>query len=77
MAADAVMGVDDLSAEERAILREQARSEFMHGETALVTSTVEAYGLLAAERIYGADLVQRAIRLANGIRSSLMTLGHP
>ncbi|MEU9083374.1 transcriptional regulator [Streptomyces sp. NPDC048357] len=76
LAADAVMGVDDLSAEERAVLREQACSEFMYGETTLVTSTVDAYGRPAAERIYGADLVQRALRLASGSLSSLMTLGH-
>ncbi|MFJ6053617.1 transcriptional regulator [Streptomyces sp. NPDC092307] len=76
LAADAVMGVDDLSAEERAVLRKQAEGEFMYGETTLITSTVDAYGRPATERIYGADLVQRALRLASGSRSSLMALGH-
>jgi hypothetical protein len=49
----------------------------MYGETTLITSTVDAYGREAAERIYGPDLVQRALRLASGSHSSLMALGHP
>ncbi|MEU6680941.1 transcriptional regulator [Streptomyces sp. NPDC046925] len=73
--ADSVTGVDDLSAEERADLRSTAWGEFMRGETTLVTSTVDASGQAAAERIYGAGLVQRARRLASGSRSSLMAVG--
>jgi DNA-binding transcriptional ArsR family regulator len=76
-AADAVTGLDDLSDDERTELRERARHEFMYGETTLVTSTVGAYGREAAERIYGPDLVQRALRLASGSHSPLMALGHP
>ncbi|MEV8606023.1 helix-turn-helix domain-containing protein [Streptomyces griseoviridis] len=76
VAADAVTGVDDLTAEEREDLKATAWGEFMRGETTLVTSTADTYGRPAAERIYGADLVQRALRLASGSRSSLMALGH-
>lgn len=75
MAAGAGTGIDDLSAEERQDLKAAAWGEFMRGETTLVTSTADAHGRAAAERIYGADLVQRALRLASSSRSSLMTLG--
>ncbi|WP_331756483.1 MULTISPECIES: transcriptional regulator [unclassified Streptomyces] len=68
--------IDDLAAEEVAELRATARGEFMRGETTLITSTVDAFGRPAAERLYGADLVQRALRFTSGSRSSLMTLGH-
>ncbi|MEU3407516.1 transcriptional regulator [Streptomyces sp. NPDC006670] len=68
--------IDDLAAEEVEELRATARGEFMRGETTLITSTVDAFGRPAAERIYGADLVQRALRFTSGSRSSLMTLGH-
>ncbi|WP_180356983.1 hypothetical protein [Streptomyces sp. TLI_146] len=37
---------------------------------------VDVYGRAAAERIYGAELVQHALRLAIGSRSSLMSLGY-
>ncbi|MFD4866907.1 winged helix-turn-helix domain-containing protein [Streptomyces sp. NPDC058412] len=69
-------GIHDLAAEEVAELRATARGEFMRGETTLITSTVDAFGRPAAERLYGADLVQRALRFTSGSRSSLMTLGH-
>nr|WP_242439042.1 helix-turn-helix domain-containing protein [Streptomyces sp. CB00455] len=68
--------IDDLAAEEVAELRATARGEFMRGETTLITSTVDAFGRPTAERLYGADLVQRALRFTSGSRSSLMTLGH-
>ncbi|MEU1375945.1 hypothetical protein ABZ442_20125 [Streptomyces triculaminicus] len=76
MLADAVTGIGDLSKDEREDLKARAWGEFMRGETMLVTSTVDEYGRPAAERIYGADLVQRALRLVSGSRSSLMALGH-
>ncbi|MGW8954677.1 transcriptional regulator [Streptomyces sp. NPDC055709] len=66
----------ELSEQEVADLRATARGEFMRGETTLVTSTVDMFGRPAAKRIYGPDLVQRALRLASGSRSSLMALGH-
>ncbi|MFD5891133.1 winged helix-turn-helix domain-containing protein [Streptomyces sp. NPDC060334] len=69
-------GIDDLAAAEVAELRATARGEFMRGETTLITSTVDAFGRPAAERLYGADLVQRALRLTSSSCSSLMTLGH-
>ncbi|WP_331756074.1 helix-turn-helix domain-containing protein [Streptomyces sp. NBC_01643] len=69
-------GIDDLGEQERKDLQKTAWGEFMRGETTLVTSTVDTFGRPAAERIYGADLVQRALRLASGSRSSLMALGH-
>jgi len=65
--------IDDVSAEELAEMRAVAWGEFMAGETSLVTTTVDTLGRPAAERIYGADLVQRARKLAGG--SSLMTIG--
>ncbi|MFE9334810.1 winged helix-turn-helix domain-containing protein [Streptomyces sp. NPDC006925] len=69
-------GIDDLCETEREDLQHRAWGEFMRGDTTLVTSTVDAFGGPAAERLYGADLVQRALRLASGSRSSLMALGH-
>ncbi|WP_327732913.1 hypothetical protein OG749_02615 [Streptomyces nojiriensis] len=69
-------GIDDLTTEEVAELRATARSEFMRGETTLITSAVDALGRPAAERLYGADLVQRALRLTSSSWSSLMTLAH-
>jgi hypothetical protein len=69
-------GIDDLGETEREDLQKTAWGEFMRGETTLVTSTVDAFGRPAAERLYGADLVQRALRLASGSRTSLMALGH-
>ncbi|GLW03805.1 transcriptional regulator [Streptomyces lavendulae] len=68
-------GIDDLNEEQRKELRVMARGEFARGETTLVMGAVDTFGRAAAERLYGADLVQRALRLASGSRSSLMTLG--
>ncbi|MEU9418392.1 helix-turn-helix domain-containing protein [Streptomyces sp. NPDC048272] len=67
--------IDDLDEEQRTGLRLMARDEFTRGETTLVMGAVDTYGPAAAERLYGADLVQRAIRLTSGSRSSLMALG--
>jgi len=69
----ALDGVDDLSEEERADMRATALREFMAGETTLVQTTLNALGRPAAERIYGARLVQRVVKLASG--TSLMTIG--
>ncbi|MGW3745940.1 transcriptional regulator [Streptomyces sp. NPDC005146] len=69
-------GIDDVSAEELAEMRATALGEFMTGETSLITTTRDTLGRPAAERIYGANLVQRALRLASGSRSSLMALGY-
>ncbi|MFE5739298.1 hypothetical protein [Streptomyces celluloflavus] len=57
---------DDFSAEVRADLRTTALGEFMKRETTPVTTTDDTFGRPAAEWVYGADLVQRALRLANG-----------
>lgn len=75
-ATDTAGGACDLSAEERADLKATAWGEFMRGETTLVTSMVDLCGRPAAEQVYGADLVWRALRLASGSRSSLMALGN-
>ncbi|MDX3066045.1 MULTISPECIES: helix-turn-helix domain-containing protein [Streptomyces] len=66
-------GPQDLTAEELQVMRQTAWAEFMHGDTALVTSAVEAFGRATAESMYGTDLVQRALRLTG--HSALMSLG--
>ncbi|MEU6331489.1 helix-turn-helix domain-containing protein [Streptomyces sp. NPDC047049] len=45
------------------VLRETAHQAFLAGDTGLVTSTVAFRGRVEAERIYGAELVGRALRL--------------
>ncbi|MEV7887472.1 helix-turn-helix domain-containing protein [Streptomyces sp. NPDC002817] len=66
-------GPQDLTVEELQVMRQTAWAEFMHGDTALVTSAVEAFGRATAESMYGTDLVQRALRLTG--HSALMSLG--
>lgn len=66
----------ELSEQERDGLRATAWGQLMQGETDLITGTVNAMGLEAAEHIYGADLVHDAQRLASAARSSLMTINH-
>ncbi|MEU4955670.1 helix-turn-helix domain-containing protein [Streptomyces lavendulae] len=68
-------GIDDLDQEQRTVLRVMARGEFARGETTLVMGAVDTFGRASAERLYGADLVQRALRLTSSSRSSLMALG--
>lgn len=68
-------GIDDLDQEQQRQLRVMARGEFARGETTLVIGAVDTFGQAAAERLYGADLVRRALRLTSGRRSSLMALG--
>ncbi|MGR4884006.1 transcriptional regulator [Streptomyces sp. LARHCF249] len=68
-------GIDDLDQEQQRELRVMARGEFARGETTLVIGAVDTFGQAAAERLYGADLVRRALRLTSGRRSSLMALG--
>ncbi|MGW2124678.1 transcriptional regulator [Streptomyces sp. NPDC001758] len=65
----------ELSEQELAQLRADAWGQFMAGETDLVMTAVNAMGRPAAERIYGAELVQRAHQIASGSRSSLVTYG--
>lgn len=62
---------DDVVAEARA----EARQRLMVGDTSLITVAVDAMGRETAEQLYGADLVCRALQLASGARSSLMTYG--
>ncbi|MFE5492616.1 hypothetical protein ACFQ7Z_22075 [Streptomyces virginiae] len=47
----------------------------MRGDSSLITVAVDAMGREGAEQLYGADLVRRALQLASGARSSLMTYG--
>ncbi|MFH8894267.1 transcriptional regulator [Streptomyces sp. NPDC017949] len=68
-------GIDDLDQEQRRELRVMAWGEFTRGETTLVMGAFHTFGRPAAERLYGADLVQRALRFTSGSRSSLMALG--
>ncbi|MEW2458755.1 transcriptional regulator [Streptomyces albus] len=65
----------ELREHELAQLRTDAWGQYMAGETDLVMTAVNAMGRPAAERIYGAELVQRAHRIASGSHSSLMTYG--
>ncbi|MEV7282651.1 helix-turn-helix domain-containing protein [Streptomyces sp. NPDC093111] len=66
-------GVEDLSEQDLADMRATGWGEFMAGDTTLVMSTYDALGPAAAVHIFGADLVQRARKLASG--SSLMNVG--
>ncbi|MER5995827.1 transcriptional regulator [Streptomyces viridosporus] len=66
----------ELSEQERAGLRATAWGQLMRGETDLITGTVNVMGREAAERIYGADLVRRALQLADAAHSPLMTITH-
>ncbi|MEV7160250.1 helix-turn-helix domain-containing protein [Streptomyces misionensis] len=68
-----LVGVEDLSSEDLAAMRSTGWGEFMAGDTTLVMSTYDTLGPAAAVHIFGADLVQRARKLASG--SSLMTVG--
>ncbi|MFC9916408.1 transcriptional regulator [Streptomyces sp. NPDC127197] len=68
-------GAQDPSEQELQELRATARGELMKGETTLITSVVNGLGREGAERIFGAGLVRRALQLASGARSSLMTIG--
>ncbi|GGX53134.1 helix-turn-helix domain-containing protein [Streptomyces noursei] len=69
----ALEGPQDLTDEELRAMRDAAWAEYMHGDTDLVTSAVEAFGEQVAEGIYGPDLVHRARQLSR--HSTLMTLG--
>ncbi|MBB1242722.1 transcriptional regulator [Streptomyces durbertensis] len=66
-------GVEDLSPQDVADMRATGWGEFMAGDTTLVMTTYDALGPAAAEYVFGADLVQRARKLASS--SSLMTVG--
>ncbi|MFD5881969.1 transcriptional regulator [Streptomyces yangpuensis] len=70
-----VSGVEGLEATEVAQARAEARQRLMQGDSSLITVAVDAMGREAAEQLYGADLVRRALQLASGARSSLMTYG--
>ncbi|WP_307820396.1 transcriptional regulator [Streptomyces sp. MC1] len=70
-----VSGVDGLEDDAVAQAREEARQRLMVGDTSLITVAVDAMGRETAEQLYGPDLVRRALQLASGARSSLMTYG--
>ncbi|MFD6114052.1 transcriptional regulator [Streptomyces yangpuensis] len=70
-----VSRVEGLEATEVAQARAEARQRLMQGDSSLITVAVDAMGREAAEQLYGADLVRRALQLASGARSSLMTYG--
>ncbi|MFD3665800.1 winged helix-turn-helix domain-containing protein [Streptomyces sp. NPDC058659] len=69
----ALNGIEDLSPEDLADMRATGMGEFMAGDTTLIMTTFDTLGPAAAVHIYGADLVQRARKLASS--SSLMTVG--
>lgn len=56
----------ELDDDELRALRDTARGEFMAGETTLITTAVETWGLPVAQQVYGEDLVSRALRLIGG-----------
>ncbi|KMS82822.1 hypothetical protein ACZ91_56485 [Streptomyces regensis] len=70
-----VSGVDGLEDDVVAEARAEARQRLTVGDTSLITVAVDAMGRETAEQLYGADLVRRALQLASGARSSLMTYG--
>ncbi|MEU3855050.1 helix-turn-helix domain-containing protein [Streptomyces sp. NPDC029554] len=70
-----VSGVDGLEDDVVAEARAEARQRLMVGDSSLITVAIDAMGPEAAEQLYGADLVRRALQLASGARSSLMTYG--
>ncbi|MFE3144281.1 transcriptional regulator [Streptomyces scopuliridis] len=70
-----VSGVEGLEDEVVAQARAEARQRLMVGDTSLITVAVDAMGREDAEQLYGPDLVRRALQLASGARSSLMTYG--
>ncbi|WP_333744040.1 transcriptional regulator [Streptomyces ardesiacus] len=70
-----VSGVSGLEDDVVAEARAEARQRLMVGDTSLITVAVDAMGRETAEQLYGADLVRRALQLASGARSSLMTYG--
>ncbi|GHI74575.1 transcriptional regulator [Streptomyces spororaveus] len=67
--------LDALEADVVAQARAEARERLMVGDTSLITVALDAMGREDAEQLYGADLVRRALQLARGARSSLMTYG--
>lgn len=66
-------GVEDLTPQDLADMRATGWGGFMAGDTTLVMTTYDALAPAAAVHIFGADLVQRARKLAGS--SSLMTVG--
>ncbi|MFI0742686.1 transcriptional regulator [Streptomyces sp. NPDC021100] len=70
-----VSGVEGLEDDVLAQARAEARQRLMVGDTSLITVAVDAMGRETAEQLYGPDLVRRALQLASGARSSLMTYG--
>lgn len=75
VAAEQPDGVEGLGEQELKELRAAAAGELMRGETGLITTAIDVMGLEAAESVYGERLVRRALQLASGARSSLMTYG--
>lgn len=66
--------VDGLTPQDIAELRSSGTAAYADGDPSLVTLAIEVHGLTAAQRIYGADLVHRAQRLATNSRH--MNLAH-
>ncbi|WP_431983916.1 helix-turn-helix domain-containing protein [Streptomyces qinglanensis] len=70
----ALGGPQDLTEEDLEVMRSAAQAEYMQGETALITSAIEAFGRHIADAMYGLALVQRALQLSR--HSSRMSLTH-
>ncbi|MFJ1742621.1 winged helix-turn-helix domain-containing protein [Streptomyces microflavus] len=68
----ALRGPQELAEVDLRAMREAARADYLRGETDLITSAVEAFGLSVAEAMYGARLVTIALQLSR--RTPLMTL---
>ncbi|MGW7466986.1 transcriptional regulator [Streptomyces xantholiticus] len=65
--------VDQLSDAEVTALRAEAHGRFLTGDTSLIRVAVDCLGQTIAQRLYGPELVQRALQLAAA--SSLTTFG--
>ncbi|MEV4442795.1 hypothetical protein AB0K09_28040 [Streptomyces sp. NPDC049577] len=68
-------GLADLDDDEVERCRKEAPERLMLGDTSLITVAVDSMGREAAEQLYEPELVRRALQLASGARSSLMTVG--
>ncbi|WP_307813684.1 transcriptional regulator [Streptomyces sp. N35] len=68
-------GIEDLDPAEIARDRAEAWQRLRGGDTDLITGAIDSMGHDIAEHLYGTALVHRALQLAHGARSALMTYG--
>ncbi|MDX3075803.1 helix-turn-helix domain-containing protein [Streptomyces sp. MI02-7b] len=69
----ALASPQDLTSEESQAMRRAAWAAFLSGDGSLVTSAVQILGRLAAEAVYGPELVHRTLQVSRA--TSLTTVG--